>query len=98
MVEPRLVRSIVFYAPTADYHQIFERYKCKNDWEAHKKLILASTVTTYRNQPYLITGGNDDCVAVWDLAETYTLPVKGPKPSNGNHIQFLFVIEVLTCP
>ena len=75
--------------------QLFERYKCKNEWRAHDELILASTMVVHNDKPYLITGGNDDCVAIWELTEPLPLPAKSSKPSTGK-VSFLFPGSVAT--
>ena len=37
-------------------------------WQAHKGLILASAMTVYHGRQILVTGGNDNDVAVWDIS------------------------------
>ncbi|KAL7268643.1 hypothetical protein RUND412_008720 [Rhizina undulata] len=45
-----------------------QRFECLSRWEAHSGLILASAVTHRRDRLIYITGGNDDCVAIWDVS------------------------------
>ncbi|KAI9818919.1 MAG: hypothetical protein M1827_007740 [Pycnora praestabilis] len=59
-----------------------QKYESLSQWEAHKGLILASAVTTYHNRHIYVTGGNDDCVAIWDVSDCLPLSVKGSKTSN----------------
>ena len=56
--------------------KIFERHRRKTDWKAHDELILASALTENNGTPYLVTGGNDNCVAIWNLADFF-----GKQPS-----------------
>ena len=64
-------------------HQIFERYKCKAEWNAHNELILASTFFHDDNHQFLVTGGNDDTVAIWDLTGLLNKPLITLRPDNG---------------
>jgi len=43
------------------------RFECVNRWRAHEGLVLASAVTERNGRLLYITGGNDDCVGVWDV-------------------------------
>ena len=63
--------------------KIFERYKTKVEWEAHNELILASTLSTQGYSKFLITGGNDDTIAIWDLAGFLKQDSSSLRPSNG---------------
>ncbi|KAI5778432.1 hypothetical protein EDC01DRAFT_731807 [Geopyxis carbonaria] len=44
------------------------RFECISRWQAHSGLVLASCVTTRNDRLLYITGGNDDCVAIWDVS------------------------------
>jgi di- and tripeptidase len=46
-----------------------QRFECISRWQAHSGLVLASAVTDRNNRLLYITGGNDDCVAIWDVSE-----------------------------
>ncbi|KAI4144014.1 MAG: hypothetical protein L6R39_004352 [Caloplaca ligustica] len=50
--------------------QFSPRYECLHEWRAHDRLILASAVTEHRGKRLYLTGGNDDCVAIWDVGKT----------------------------
>ncbi|KAL8994844.1 MAG: hypothetical protein Q9169_005291 [Polycauliona sp. 2 TL-2023] len=50
--------------------QFTSRYECMHEWQAHNQLILASILTEHRGKRILVTGGNDDCIAIWDVGET----------------------------
>ena len=52
-------------------------------WRAHDHLILASSVTSFRENDIFITGGNDGCIAIWDIGESIDRPSKGSVISNG---------------
>ena len=43
------------------------RFKCVSRWRAHEGLVLASAVAERNGRLLYITGGNDDCVGVWDV-------------------------------
>lgn len=45
-----------------------QRFECVSRWQAHSGLVLASAATTRNNRLLCITGGNDDCVAIWDVS------------------------------
>lgn len=64
------------------------RYECISKWKAHDQLILASATTTYNSKAIYVTGGNDDCVAVWDVDFRIKPPQSSSKSSNG--IYFFF--------
>jgi di- and tripeptidase len=60
-----------------------QKYECIGQWEAHPGLILASAISTYNSRRIYVTGGNDDCVAIWDISDCLPEPVGGSKSSNG---------------
>ncbi|KAL8902968.1 MAG: hypothetical protein Q9207_004241 [Kuettlingeria erythrocarpa] len=47
--------------------QFSPRYECLHEWQAHEQLILASIITEYQGKRIYVTGGNDHCVAIWDV-------------------------------
>ncbi|KAL8845425.1 MAG: hypothetical protein Q9176_000061 [Flavoplaca citrina] len=49
--------------------QFTPRYECMHQWQAHDHLVLASAMTVHRGKRILVSGGNDDCIAVWDVGE-----------------------------
>ena len=59
------------------------RYEGISEWQAHEQLILASATATVNGKTLYATGGNDDCVAVWDVGDYVQAPVEKSKPSNG---------------
>ena len=61
--------GLLFSGSANGYAKIFnQRYECISSWKAHNDLILASTVSSTSGKAMYITGGNDDCVATWDIA------------------------------
>ncbi|KAI5807338.1 hypothetical protein DFH27DRAFT_315009 [Peziza echinospora] len=44
------------------------RFECLARWEAHQGLVLSSVATTRRDRLIYITGGNDNCIAIWDVS------------------------------
>lgn len=68
----------------ADSLQRFDhRYKCESQWKAHDQLILASAIAYHNGKAVLATGGNDDCVAIWDITAWIKRPSTPSKTSNG---------------
>ena len=55
-------------------------------WEAHDELILASATTSFNGKEILVTGGNDDCIAIWDFGECAQGSAKRPTSSNGTWV------------
>ena len=59
-----------------------------HQWQAHDHLVLASAVTVHRGKRILVSGGNDDCIAVWDVgekankAQNSAITDNGKRPSN----------------
>ena len=49
----------------------------------HDELVLASAVATYNEQAIYVTGGNDDCVAIWALGSIVKQPIDSAKTNNG---------------
>ncbi|KAL8803943.1 MAG: hypothetical protein Q9200_006020 [Gallowayella weberi] len=50
--------------------QFTSRYECMHEWQAHDHLVLASVMTEHRGKRIYVTGGNDDCIAIWDVGDT----------------------------
>ncbi|KAI9651590.1 MAG: hypothetical protein M1829_002598 [Trizodia sp. TS-e1964] len=65
-----------------------QKYECIGRWRAHRGLVLASSFASYGGKRIYITGGNDDCLAIWDVSECVPEPNGGSKSING---RFLFV-------
>lgn len=42
---------------------------CKEEWEAHQGLVLSTEITYKDDKVYLITGGNNDSVTIWDVTD-----------------------------
>lgn len=59
------------------------RYKCVAKWKAHDQLILASALTNYNGREIFVTGGNDNCIAIWDVSDSVKGPQKESSSSNG---------------
>ncbi|KAI5790462.1 WD40-repeat-containing domain protein [Pyronema domesticum] len=51
-----------------------QRFECISRWQAHSGLVLASATTSKNDRLLYITGGNDDCVAIWDVSEFAAVP------------------------
>ncbi|KAL9604663.1 MAG: hypothetical protein Q9219_000383 [cf. Caloplaca sp. 3 TL-2023] len=45
------------------------QYECLHEWQAHDELILASVMTQCCGKHMYATGGNDGCIAVWDVGD-----------------------------
>ncbi len=63
--------------------QFDSRYECVTRWKAHDQLILASAVAHHDDKEIYVTGGNDDCIAIWNIGDYIKDPGKGPTASNG---------------
>ena len=69
------------------------RYEGISEWQAHDQLILASATAMVDGKLIYATGGNDDCVAIWDVGECAQATAerstssngKGPPRSSENH-------------
>ena len=59
------------------------RYECISRWKAHDRLILASAAATFKGKAIYVTGGNDDCVAVWEIDDCVEEAQKPSVTSNG---------------
>lgn len=71
--------------PLLIYREIFNsRYDCVAKWKAHDQLILASTVTNYKGRAIYVTGGNDNCVAIWQVSDSIEAPQKVSLSGNGS--------------
>ncbi|KAI9727056.1 MAG: hypothetical protein M1834_008524 [Cirrosporium novae-zelandiae] len=46
-----------------------QSFQCINRWAGHDGLILTSAFTSYNGRNLYISGGNDSCVAIWDVNE-----------------------------
>ncbi|KAH0545258.1 hypothetical protein FGG08_000712 [Glutinoglossum americanum] len=75
--------GLIFSAGGSGYAKKFnQKYECIGQWEAHSGLILASAVSSYNDRRIYVTGGNDDCVAIWDVSDCLPEPIGGSKSSN----------------
>ncbi|KAI9776397.1 MAG: hypothetical protein M1839_009593 [Geoglossum umbratile] len=75
--------GLIFSAGGSGYAKRFnQKYECIGQWEAHPGLILASAVSSYNSRRIYVTGGNDDCVAIWDISDCLPEPIGGSKSSN----------------
>ena len=63
--------------------QFDSRYECVTRWKAHDQLILASAIAHHDGKEIYVTGGNDDCIAIWDIGDHVNGPGKVPTASNG---------------
>ncbi|KAI9878928.1 MAG: hypothetical protein M1830_010112 [Pleopsidium flavum] len=75
--------SFIFSGGADGYAKKFnQRYDCISRWKAHDQLILASSVAQYRGRSIYVTGGNDDCVAIWDVTDCVHNPAKPSRTTN----------------
>lgn len=79
----------VFTGTANGQAKIFERHRRKAEWKAHERLILTVALTENNGKPYLVTGGNDDCVAIWDLTGVFGTQTPTIRASNEQLIQSL---------
>ena len=69
---------------STDVFQILNsRHEVTSQWRAHDHLILGSAITSFRDTEIYITGGNDGCIAIWDISDCIDRPGKGSVISNG---------------
>lgn len=59
------------------------RYECVAKWKAHDQLILASAIANYNGRAIFVTGGNDSCIAIWEVSDSVKVPQKVSLSSNG---------------
>ncbi|KAJ6256187.1 hypothetical protein Dda_9022 [Drechslerella dactyloides] len=45
-----------------------QRFELLGRWKAHEGLILSSAIKTVKGKDIYLSGGNDDCVAIWDVS------------------------------
>ena len=62
--------------------QFDSRYECVTRWKAHDQLILASAIAHHNGKAIYVTGGNDDCIAIWNIGDDTKDQGKGPIASN----------------
>lgn len=58
------------------------RHENMNRWRAHDHLILASVVASFKSNEIYVTGGNDGCIAIWDISECVNRPARGSRISD----------------
>lgn len=58
------------------------RHENMNRWRAHDHLILASAVASFKSNEIYVTGGNDGCIAIWDISECVNRPARGSRISD----------------
>lgn len=73
------------------------RHQSTSAWKAHDRLVLASAVTSFRDREIYVTGGNDGCVAIWDISQSFDRPIKQPLTSNGMLRESVEKIQMLMC-
>ena len=82
-------RGITFTGAADGHCKAFERHQLTNEWKAHDGLVLASALTKYDGKPYLITGGNDGRIAIWNLANFFSLTPREATAGNEQLVQSL---------
>ena len=75
---------ISFCSTVDDGKRFNSRYECTSRWKAHDQLILASAIATHKEKAIYVTGGNDDCVAIWDVDGCVRDAQKPSMTSNGS--------------
>ena len=66
-------------------NQIFNsRHENVHRWRAHDHLILASAVASFKSNEIYVTGGNDGCIAIWDVSEWVNRPGNLSRISDGD--------------
>ncbi|EWC46418.1 hypothetical protein DRE_04361 [Drechslerella stenobrocha 248] len=45
-----------------------QRFELLGRWKAHEGIILSSAIRTVKGKDIYLSGGNDDCVAAWDVS------------------------------
>ncbi|KAL9610987.1 MAG: hypothetical protein Q9167_004332 [Letrouitia subvulpina] len=70
------------FVKLTQWQQFNSRYECRHEWKAHNDLVLASATTSYRGKDLYITGGNDDCIAAWDVSTGNKEPKMGMMTNN----------------
>ncbi|KAI5852733.1 hypothetical protein DFP73DRAFT_469640 [Morchella snyderi] len=63
-----------------------QRFECVSRWQSHTGLILTSAITTRNDRLILITGGNDDCVAIWDVSACELDESSGPQQTQNDQL------------
>ena len=71
------------------------RYEGISEWQAHEQLILASATATVDGKLIYATGGNDDCVAIWNVGECAQATAERSTSSNGKVSQGLVSIMLI---
>ncbi|KAL8933272.1 MAG: hypothetical protein Q9211_005873 [Gyalolechia sp. 1 TL-2023] len=69
--------------------QFDAQYECLHQWQAHDQLILASVMGECCGKQMYITGGNDGCIAVWDVGKTKNEPKRVESAQNDQLLQSL---------
>ena len=59
------------------------KYECVTGWKAHERLILASATASFKSTDIYVTGGNDDCIAIWGIGNCIKNSRKPSKTSDG---------------
>ena len=76
-------RGILFSGSANGFAKQFDsRYECVTRWKAHDQLILASAVAHHDGKEIYVTGGNDDCIAIWNIGDYTKDPGKRSTASN----------------
>ncbi|KAL9099398.1 MAG: hypothetical protein Q9163_005096 [Psora crenata] len=75
--------DLIFTGSSNGIAKIFNLHHANvSEWRAHDHLVLASAVASSNNHELYITGGNDGCIAVWDISNCFDRPRKGTITSN----------------
>lgn len=73
----------MFSGAVTGYIRKFDRqYQLKTRLRAHDGRVLASAFRYDKQRPVFVTGGNDNTIAVWDIADCITMPSATSKTTN----------------
>lgn len=65
------------------------RYECIARWKAHDRLILASAIVNYNGRALFVTGGNDSCIAIWEVSDSAKVPQRVSLSGDGLPFRFM---------
>ncbi|KAI9796353.1 MAG: hypothetical protein M1833_006358 [Piccolia ochrophora] len=82
--------GFLFSASAAgDIKKMDRTYGTISHWNGHDGKILAAAVTQYHDRRVFVTGANDNCIAVWDITNSDSMPAKSSETSNEKFLESL---------